>query len=154
MAATAAGAIKAYVEGLGLGLSVYRDGAPKDAEGNIAAAYPHAVVQDGIATTPQAHGDYDDPTGHQATTELVQVDLYQLARRLDPATQGRTVVAERYDLPDALAAALTGTGIQQHAPWRVYGTRVQSGQRWPVEDNVVRHTWTVAIERDTRRLTP
>lgn len=151
MAATMGGALKATIESLGLGLSAYRDGAPVDQQGEVAVPYPHVVVQEGIGLDTDLHGDTDDPAGHLGTRELVQVTLVQQARQV---TDGQAVVTESYPLADRLIVALnrcTRT-LQQHAPWRVYGCRVQSALRSGPTDNVVRHVITLAISRDTERL--
>lgn len=152
MSATMAGAVKAWIEGLSLGLAAYRDGAPVDDDGAVAVSYPHVVVQEGIGIDRDLSGDYGDPDGNDTTTELVQVSLLQLARRLDPASPGRSVVAEDYTLADRLAAAFRGgLALQAHAPWHVYGVRVDGGSRTGPTDNLIRHTWTLRVRRATRR---
>lgn len=148
-AATMGGAVKHYLEGLGLGVSVYRDGAPKDRDGNVTAAPPFIVVQEGIGYVADRHGDESDPAAHLGTTEAVQVDVWQYARGVPVA--GRAPVLEDYTLPERVEAALrNGRALAPHAPWRVYGTTV-SGVRFPIADNLIRHAYTVTVRRDTRR---
>jgi hypothetical protein len=147
-AATMGGAWKHYLESLGLGVQVYRDGAPTR-DGEVTVAPPFVVVQEGIGYVGDRHGDQSDPDAHLGTTEDVQVDLYQQAR--GTAVAGRATVGEDYTLPERVEAALrNGRGLAVHAPWRVYGTTV-SGLRFPIADNLVRHSWTVTVRRDTRR---
>lgn len=151
MSATTAGAYKAYLEGLGFGVSVYRDGAPRDRGGELDTSWPFAVITEGVGYDAERHGDTDDPDAHNGTIELVQVDLYQKARSM-PDASGTTTVLERYDLPSNLDNALrSARGLRPHAPHHVYGVSVQGGQRWPISENIVRHTWTVRVSRDTRR---
>jgi hypothetical protein len=148
--ASTATAVKLYVESLGLSLVAYRDGAPTNDAGQVTAAYPHVVVQEGIAYDHQLHGDYGDPNAAEAVTELVQVDLYQLARKLVGASSQDV---ESYTLPDALRRALHGAKLGElgsgSTSRRVYGVTLRDGRRWPIADNVVRHTFTIAVERQT-----
>ena len=152
MAATMAGAVKGTVETFGLGLAVYRDGAPTR-EGKAAVPYPHVVVQEGVGQTLDLHGDYAAPAAHDGTTELVQVTLLQQARRIGP-DGSPAEVTEDYALADRLTVALNRClpELQRHAPWRVYGVRVQSALRSGPTDNIVRHVLTVVVRRDTERL--
>lgn len=150
-AATMGGAVKHYLEGLGLGVPVYRDGAPKDRDGNVAVVAPFIVVQEGIGYAPERHGDESDPDAHLATSEAVQVDVWQNARGAPVA--GRAPVLEDYTLPERVEAALrNGRALAPHAPWTVYGTTV-SGVRFPIADNLIRHAYTVTVRRDTTRRT-
>lgn len=149
MAATIAGAIKAHLESQGWGVAVYRDGAPVVNGREVPA--PYITVQEGIGYAPERHGDQGDPHRHGGTTEQVQVDLY-LPARAATGQAGRAANAERYDLPTLLDRALDGP-LPAYGPTgavrRVYGMSVVSGQRWPISDNIVRHTRTVSIRRDT-----
>lgn len=149
MSATIAGAFKAYLETLGLGVPVYRDGAPvvaRGPDGDVLAAPPYVVVQDGVGVTPSLlGGDLGDSDADRSQVELVQVDLFQLAREQVSATRTRTT--EDPVLIARIGRALTGTGIRPHAPVLVYAHRVTGGQRWPISDNVARYTWTVEVQR-------
>lgn len=153
MSATTAGAMKAYLEAQGRGVPWFRDGAPRDADGALLTTYPFGVVQEGIGYDAEQHGDTDDLDAHDGTRELVQLDLYQLARG-PVGANGRAPVVERYDLPPLIERDLrhAARGLQTHAPFRVYGATLQGGQRWPISGNVVRHTWTLLLRRDTERL--
>lgn len=149
MAATLAGAFKAYIEQGGLGLAVYRDGRPTVG----VVPWPHVVVQDGIASADLMHGDYDDHDAEQAVLETVQLDLFQQARRIASPTHAPST--EQYPLPRRLARMLRGTGIQPYAPVHIHGTRIVNAMRWPIADNVLRHTWTVNVYgTDQEVLTP
>lgn len=151
MSATLAGAYKAYLESLGTSVPWYRDGAPRNAEGKLDTTWPYGVVTEGVGYAAEQHGDTDDDDAHNGTSELVQLDLYQLARGM-PDSTGRAPVLERYDLPSIIDAALRSRhALDVHAPHHVFGVRVQGGQRWPISDNIVRHTWTVTVRRDTDR---
>lgn len=150
MAATIAGAFKAHLESLGLGVPVYRDGLPvirwETRDGQrvpVHADPPAIVVQDGISDTPDLSGDFGDPDADTTSTELVQVDVFQLARvQVSPQT---TRNAEDPELVRAVRRALRGLGIARYAPVPVYGTSVNDGQRWAISDNVARHTFNVAV---------
>lgn len=152
-----AGAVKAWVEQAGLGVAAYRDGAPNDGKAppRITVPLPCVVIQEGIGSSPELHGDYGDPNAHLGDAELVQVDLLQYARIPDPDHPGQTNPGERYSLVDALSVHFrTRAGsLQQHAPWRVYGVTVDGLVRFPPADNIVRHSWTLRVRRDTARST-
>jgi hypothetical protein len=150
MAATTAGAVKALVESLGLSVTAYRDGAPTDADGNVDAPFPHVVIQEGMAYDQDQAGDFGDPAAIQQVTELVQVDLFQLARKLVGGVPG-SVNAEDYLLPGKLRAGLHGARLAPIGLQRVAGVIVQGGRRWPIADNIVRHTIDVLVRRELNR---
>lgn len=148
--ATMGGAFKGYIESLGLGVPVYRDGAPRDRDGVLTTSWPFIVVQEGIGYDSERHGDTDDDA-HLGTVELVQVDLWQRAREQIPGTT-RARVLEQPDLPEQIEAALRNrAGLAPHAPWRIYGVTLFAGQRYPIADNKLRHNWTIRVRRDTER---
>lgn len=149
MAASTAGAVKAYVESLGLSLSAYRDGAPTGQDGAITAPYPHVVIQEGIAYAMDTDGDYGDQAAVHTMRETVQVDLYQHARELVAAGGSRNV--EDYNLPDRLRMALHGARLGPVGAQHVYGVSVRGGQRWPISDNIVRHTLNLEVAREVNR---
>jgi hypothetical protein len=140
VSATTSGAVKAYVEQLGLSLSVHRDKPP------AGIRLPYAVVHEGLALVPELDGDYGDPAAERNASELVQLDLYQAARQ--PATGA---MAESVPLADALWQALRHTdlvvpGQQQRA--RVWACTVANRVRTPAgDDNVVRDTFSLAVRR-------
>lgn len=152
MSASVAGAIKARLEGLGWHMAVYRDGAPREATGELhrSVSYPFCVVQEGISYSDADHGDQGDPAAHVGVREQIQLDLYQRARALDPATAGQTSNAEDYGRGDAIAAALRGwrPTAALAGGVRIYGVTIDAGHRWPISDNVVRTTWTLSVHRD------
>lgn len=150
MAATTAGAVKAYVESLGLSIAAYRDGAPTNDDGTVAAPYPHLVIQEGIGYSPDRSGDFGDQAAVRTVTELVQCDLYQLARTLTAATPG-SANAENYTLHGALVKRLHGARLGAIGLQHVDGCRVVGGRRWPIADNVVRHTIDLEIRRELNR---
>jgi hypothetical protein len=141
VAATTAGAIKAYLEGLGFGVPVFRDG-PRPGQG-----LPYIVVTEAVSTglDPSGNGDYGDPDARLQITELATVDLVQQARIKTAA--GLTKNAERYGLAEAIAHALNSTTLPAH-PARVTAVRVQDIDRIPIADNTVRHAIHVAIHRE------
>lgn len=154
MAQTLAGSFKAYLETLALGVPVYRDGMPVVLKANgesVTAPPPAIVVQDGISVVPDASGDFGDADADTGSRELVQVDLFQLARvQVSPAT---TRNAENPVLIATLRRALRGRGIAPYAPFLVYGHRITGEQRWAIADNIARYTWTVEVARGDLFLT-
>jgi hypothetical protein len=141
MAATTSGALKAYIESLGVSLPVFRDG-PRPGQ-----AEPYVVVTEGVSIgpDPSGNGDYGDPTKPLNVVEIATVDLVQRARVQTGA--GLTKNAERYGLAEALAHALNSATLPAH-PGRVTAVRVQDIDRIPIQDNRVRHSITVAIHRE------
>lgn len=138
MAATTAGALKAFLETQGLGVTVFRDRARED------QAYPYLTVAEGIAVTPEdTFNAYDDDDGH--VVEVAQVDVWQTWRNDD-----RTV-AESYTLADAVALALHGA-VLTASPHFVGAVSVSSVTRLlEVEENVVHHAVTVEVRRTLAR---
>lgn len=140
MAATTAGALKAYIEALGYGIPVFRDG-PRPGQ-----AYPYAVVQEGISISLDLPGcgDFGDTDAEITVTEIAQVDVLQQARAKTSPTRTKNV--ERYALAEAIAHRLHGAALTGH-PAHVHGVRVQTLDRIPLADNVVRHAITVELHR-------
>lgn len=140
MAASTSGAIKAYLEALAFGVPVFRDG-PREGQ-----TEPYIVVQEGLpaARNLTASGDFGDPTADIPITETVVVDLVQQARvKTGPKT---TRVTERYGLAEAIGHALHGCTLPA-SPARVTSVRLTDIDRIPIEDNKVRHSITVQVER-------
>jgi hypothetical protein len=141
MAASTAGALKAYLEAQGLGVSVYRDTAPET------ASLPYITVTESISVTPDAaFNAFDDPQGH--VREVVQVDIWQQWR--DPDTNA---LVESYSLPDAVTLALTGSRLSS-APTPTPGVTLQGVRRLlepPDEPSVVHHAITVELRRQLSR---
>lgn len=134
MSATSAGAIKAYIETLGLGLPVFRDRAPDN------QALPYITITEAISIVPEpAFNSYDDPDGH--VRELAQVDLWQQWRHEGGG------VAENYSLPDALTKALDGRRTTTAPTW-VGGMTVTGVVRLlELDINTVHVAITVEIRR-------
>lgn len=132
MAASTAGALKAKIESLGLGISAYRDRAP---EGH---ALPYVQIIESVSTVPGPIEDHALGVG----TELVQIDLFQTWRDAQHAP------AESYTLPGALLAGLEGAQIVNIGSKRVYTVFVRNMRRMLEEDNNVVH---YAIDVDLKR---
>lgn len=149
MSLTLAGAIKAELEGLGWGLAVFRDGAPRRRDGTLATGYPYLTVQEGIALVTERHGDQGDPDADLAVAEQAQLDLWQAARVPDPGRPDRTRSVEDPRLAERIVRRLRSwrPPALGTPPTVVYGVTVSVGQRWPVADNVVRTTWTITAHR-------
>lgn len=142
MSATISGALKAHLERQGWGVPWFRDGAPPETKA------PFGTIQEGIAVADDRHGDFADPQADGGETEQVQVDLYQPARKLSGGRAGTAPSAENYQLIRQLRAILHGwRGSYGTPPMTVYGARVVSWVRWPIADNLVRHTVTVEVRR-------
>lgn len=136
MAASTAGALKAYIETLGLGIAVFRDRVGQD------ATLPYSRIQEAITMTPRQSGDFGDTNRDALVTEEAQVDLWQQHR--NPTTNA---VTEDYTLQDTLAHKLHGARLTA-APKRVYGVRVLGVNRGVDSDaNTVHHQITVALDR-------
>lgn len=148
MAANTGNAVKAYLETLGLGVSVYRDAAPKN------TPLPYILVHEGISLVSEPKfNSFDDAEGH--VRELVQVDVWQMWRNL------RTdEIVESYTLPDAVVKGLHGARLSA-APTHVAGVTVQEvvrtvGNPSPTardgapargEEDKVRHAITIEVRR-------
>lgn len=133
MAATISGALKAYIEGLALGLSAFRDRAGKD------ASEPYVVIQEGISIVPKHLGDNGV---NDAVVEQVQVDLWEHWRNTDHT------LAESYTLARQLEIALRSP-ILTGLPFHVHGVIGLSRTRQvDQEAGLVRNIYTVEIRRD------
>lgn len=143
MAATTEGAIKAYLEGLALGVPFFREG-PRTGQ-----APPYGLVQrQNIRMNTAANGDFGDPNADLSVVELLTVDLIQPARVQTSATVAKN--AERYGLAEVFVAALHGCTLPA-APSPVTAVRVQDVDRFPVADNRIRESITVEVHRRLRR---
>lgn len=135
MSANTANAIKALIESLGLGVSVYRDRAP-----NIAVV-PYVTVIEAISVTADSRfNSFDDPEHH--VVELAQIDVWQPWRD----ASGNNVI-EDYPLVDAIIVGLDGARLPD-APNHVAGTRL-AGMVRDLEHakNIVHHAITVEVRR-------
>lgn len=140
MSASTAGALKAYIETLGLGVAAFRDVAPDN------QPLPYIVIQEGISVRSEpAFNSYDDPEVH--VSEAAQVVVCQQWR--DPLTGA---VVESYTLADAVQRALDGKRTTTAPTW-VGGMTASAGVRIPdVEDNTVRTVIDVEIRRTLYRI--
>lgn len=145
MSATTAGALKTLIEAGGLGLAVYRDGAPSapgpDGKPTATVPLPYVTLREAVAVFPDP-GTAFDAIG-ATTRETAQVDLWQTWRNLDTLKP-----AEQYGLADSLVRLLHGAALPS-APRHVYGVTV-TGRRRLIEadDNVVHDAITVQIRRE------
>ena len=132
--ATLAGSIKTLLEGLGLGLSVFRDIAPARAH------LPYVVVTERVAYSVLPHGD-TDATDELAIREQVQLDVWQALRS---STGQRTEV---YNLADRVVFAITNTRLSSWTN-HVLGVRVLSATSGLSDGNTLRRdTITAEIDR-------
>lgn len=136
MSATVAGSVKAHGEAGGLSLPFFRDEAP------AGTPLPYAVVQEGIASTPEP-GDFGAADATLEVRETVQIDVWQAV--IDPATGNR---AERYGLAQAVVRRFRGAALPDVLGGRCYPARVLAARRLPSgEKNVVRDTIDLQIVR-------
>lgn len=138
MAATTAGAVKSYVEGLGLGVMAYRDEAPPG------SALPYVTIAEAVAVVPKPSSPRFDAGSQKYVAETVQIDVWQSWR--DATTRA---VAESYTLAAAIARALDGAQLPA-APTQVSGVRLINTVRLlepPEAPEVVHHAITVEIDR-------
>jgi hypothetical protein len=144
MAATTAGAVRAYLTAAGLTVPVLRDGA------RPGQALPYVVVQEGTnyVPSPTANGDYGDPARELVIQELVQVDVVQQAR--DQA-KGIAPAGEDYQLAERVMWLLSQPTITGPGTSAVTAMRFQSAQRLPAAGNVVRHVITVLVIRTLQK---
>ncbi|MFF8467911.1 hypothetical protein [Streptomyces griseus] len=139
MAATTSGAIKARLEGLQFGVPVFRDG-PREGQ-----APPFIVVTEALGISMDTgNGDFGDPNAELAIVEKAAVDLIETARAR--ATAGTARAVERYGLAEAIAHALHGHALPAH-PAKITAVRVTDIDRFPIADNRVRASITLAIHR-------
>lgn len=132
MAATTSGALKAYLEAQGLGVSVYRDRAPEG------TALPYITVSEAVSITVDQSGDFGATTTLTAV-EDAQVDVWQAERN--------GLTGESYTLVPAVLRALHGANLTA-APTHVYGVRVTGDVRLVEPDNnIVHEAITVEIHR-------
>jgi hypothetical protein len=148
LAATTRTALKAFIEGLGLGLTVFQDEAPQG------QALPYVVVVGPIGMTPDvledggtllavAQAGATRATGsYQTATELMQVDLFQKWRdEVDHSLK------EDYALPEKVFWALHGARLPT-APQVVYACLLRGYVRlFERDNNRVHHAGTIAIKR-------
>lgn len=135
MSASSSGALKARLEGAGLGLAWFRDEAP------AGQAMPYGVIHEGISIVPEAmFNAKDDDAGH--VSELVQVDVWQEWR-----SQSSRGLTETPSLKDSVIRALHGA-LLPTAPKLVFECSVLGSVRMLMrDDNRVKNAITVRIRR-------
>lgn len=133
MSASTGGALKAALEGLALGLPWFRDRAP------TGQAYPFGTITEEVSLTVVRRAN--------AGSELVQVDLWQLARF--PRGHVRAgQVAEDSVLVRRLQARLRGLRLPA-SPTLSYQANLEGAVRLTEPDeNLVHHALTVRVHRE------
>lgn len=122
--ATLTGAIKTVIEGLGLGVQVFRDIAPPKAH------LPYVVVTERVSYQVLPHGD-TDATDELAIREQCQLDVWQPLR----SSTGARV--EAYDLADKIVLAMMTTRLPTWTN-HVHGVRVLSATSGLSDSNTLR----------------
>lgn len=137
MALTTSGALKAYVEGLGLSLAAYRDVAP------VSAALPYVTIHESLAITPETlHG----PDIATVGVELAQVDVWYNLR----APSGGAA-ADNPSTVASLVRSLQGASIPQFgSPLKmVYGCLVRNVVRLvELQHDLIHYSVTLHIWRE------
>lgn len=154
MAATVAGALKAWLESQNLGVPVFRRHAPPRDPNNLSAPYPlpYITIAEGIAAVIQGHEDGGRAAGGiSPVAEELQVDLWMYEE--DPTSSGSGKL-ENYSLTYALAAALDGAplGTFGTPAKRIYGCVLKDGPREladAADPNLIRKLYAVEIHRET-----
>lgn len=137
MSATSAGAIKAYIESLGLALPTFRRQAPPEQ-----VLFPYVTVQEAISLVTDLSGDEADPDARVTARELVQVDLWEQRRQSDGS-------GERYGLPALLLRRLRAARLPIIGTSRVYGVSGLSLTYVPDPDPaIVHHALSLTIRRE------
>jgi len=138
VAATTAGALKAYIESLGLGIPAFRRVAPPEHK-----VPPYITVQDTLNLSADRSGDQGDPDARMTGSELVQVDLWESVH----ATDGS---GERYGLPALLLRHLRNARLPIIGTSRVYGVvgvYVVHVPEPDPESELVHHAVTCTVRR-------
>lgn len=140
MSASIGGAVKAYLENQGLGISVFRDGPPPGTK------KPYVTVIEGLSLKVDGLEDGGPAGGNKSPStgiELAQVDLWQ-----DKAPETKSALADQ--ILEALHGATLNTPANQ-PPFRVYGVIVRSRVRLVEElgmaTAVVHHAYSLDIHR-------
>ncbi|OKJ06823.1 hypothetical protein [Kitasatospora sp. CB01950] len=144
MAATTAGAFRAWLGPQVAPVPVVRDGA------SPGQPLPYIAVQEGTnyLNHPTANGDYGDPDRDLVIQEMVQVDVVQQARTQDA---GGAPNAEDYTLVPRVIRLCSGPFQAGPAGSVVNGVQFISARREPIVDNVVRTSITVLVTRTLER---
>jgi hypothetical protein len=156
MAATVAGALKAWLETQGLSTPVFRRHAPQrdpnDPSGQSPYPLPYITITEGITAVIETHEDGGVANGGAtAVSEELQVDLWMYENDPAASDSGRT---ENYSLTYALARALDGAplGTFGTPAVRIYGCVLKDGPRElgdNADPNLIRKMYSVEIRRYT-----
>lgn len=146
MSATLGGALKAYLEAKGLGITVFNDAPPVNTPraGKVGSP-PYCTVAEDIALTMDPMEDGGPASGAEATgSEIIQLDLWQTWK------DGNDKRIESQTLANAISRALHG-GLNLTfgtPPTRVYGVlhrnRIRILER---DNNIVHHAYTLDVRR-------
>jgi len=133
MALTLYGAVKAYLEAQGLGISVFRDLPPP------AKSRPYVVVTGDIAMRPSV---LEDGTAYDVMEEI-QVDLYETWRGQNEQP------SESPTLADSITVKLIGTQLSYGSPQKQVYALLQRARRREVDSvlRVVRHVYQFDVVR-------
>lgn len=132
MAATVAGALKALIDGLALGVTTYRERPPES------VPLPYVVAYDALAVVPDT---LNPAFEHPTVVETAQVSLFEQWR--DPTTQA---VTESAALAPELHRRLDASTLA--TPTTTIGVSVVERRRLPELDaNVVQNVLTLELIR-------
>ena len=138
MAASTAGALKALIESLGLGLSAYRD-EPPPITGGWDMPRPYVTIIEEIALVADPAEDGKAGT----VVETAQVDLWQDWKALPT-----NAVVESYSLAGALRRGIDGSVLAAIGSSHPYIALVRHTLRQlQPEENLVHHSLTVEVYR-------
>ena len=146
MAASTTGALKAFIEAQGLGISVYRDQAPSG------TARPYITVTEAIAITP----DLLEDASAGSAVEEVSIDIWMDWKNVTSGVVNGVApggLLESYTLVSAVMQSLIGARLST-APTTVYGVVIKrAGPRIVEMDEnsaggIVHHVLQVEIFRN------
>lgn len=144
LAAGTYGALKAYIEAQGLGVSIYKDAAPPSTTDPVTKLLkvPYCTVVEDVSATSDSREDGGSGSGGSSyITELVQLDLWMNWRdSADKSLEDRVLAASLHRKLDGCTLDL--------APTRVYNVQVQNRIRLVERDNNLIHVaFTLAVRR-------
>jgi hypothetical protein len=148
VALTTSGALKAFLEAQGLGISVYQDKVPAETKGFADPAntnpVPYLIVLEDFPVVPDAMEDNQIAT----IRETVQIDVWMPLRNLQTGVRLESTTLP-YDVARVLAGSRLLVGGAPTHPKTVYGVLIgMIGPRLVVpDDNTVKIPITVDIRR-------
>ena len=117
MAATIAGALKAHIESLGLGLAAYRDEAPEG------ATLPYCVITEAVATDPDGRVTEFREKPAEPVPGSINAGTYILdPGQLGAWARGENLSIERRIFPEMIATGRRVFGFSSDAYWLDLGT--------------------------------